>query len=157
MARSFERAIKLYLAYGKGGERFALDASTRPALLKALDQDLSGKDALADVTAGLRLAAAMDGKLASPSVARLIRAVLREDPRAVRLLRGQRKQQASVVDAARRFARAEGRAAVVRAPGVDQRAPVGAIPVRAMLPTDHQQLARARGQTAVSGPRKVRT
>lgn len=157
MARSFESAIKLYLAYGKDGERFTLDASARPALLRALDQDLSGSDALADVSAGLRLAAAMDGKLASPSVARMIRAVLREDPRAVRLLRGRRKQQVSVVDAARRFARGEGRAAVVRAPVVDQRAPAGAIPLRTMLPTDPQQIARARGQTTPSGARKARS
>lgn len=161
MARSFERAIKLYLAHGRDGERFTLDATHRPALLRALDQDLSGQrapaEALDDVLAALRLAAAMDGALKSPSVAKLIRSVLREDPRAVRLLRARKKPAApTAVDAARRFARTEGRPAVVRAPSLGQRAPVGAIPLRTLLEVDPRQQARARGQVPLVGARKAR-
>jgi hypothetical protein len=135
MARDLERAILAHLTPGDDGARFALRAGAAAALGQALARDLAGPTAQDDVQVALRLAAAMDGALRSPGVAAEIRAALRARPEAVAAIRARRARNApgAGLDATRRFARREGRAAVVRAPMHDQPAPVGSVPLRAFL------------------------
>lgn len=146
MARDLERAILANLISGDGDERFALRADAAAALGRALARDLAGPTAEDDVQVALRLAAAMDGTLRSPGVAAAIREVLRAQPAAVGAIRARRARHkaSSALDATRRFARREGRAAVVRAPIHDQRAPAGSVPLRAFLEPARDLKARAR-------------
>ncbi|MCK6549105.1 hypothetical protein L6R52_24895 [Myxococcota bacterium] len=133
MSSHFERALLAELKKSEGAERFELEASSVSRLVRALERDLDGSDPLGAVQAGLRYAAAFDGKLASPSVAVAIRELLRRDVRAVALIRRSRAQTSSAVSETRRFLRAEGRTAAVRAPSFGAPPPRAAIPLRALI------------------------
>jgi hypothetical protein len=133
MSSHFERVLLAELRKSDGPERFELEATSVPQLVRALERDLDGPAPLASVQAALRYAAALDGTLASPSVAVAVRALLKREPRAVALLRASRAQTSSAVSETRRFLRAEGRIAAVRAPSLGAPRPVDAIPLRAMI------------------------
>lgn len=109
-----------------------LPAAAQPRLVRALERDLALPDPTAAIEAALRLAAAFDGEMRSPSVAAAIREVLRADPRAVAVIH-ERRAQPAPIDAVRRFTRSQGRASVLRAPRFEEQAPSGAIPLRSFL------------------------
>jgi hypothetical protein len=114
-------------------ERFTLSGD--PALLhQALEIDLEAPDRLDSLRAALKLAAALDGELRSPTAAAMIRAVLRANNHAVRLLESTVLDE-QPIDRKRSFAKSEGRDVVLDAPVFGSGAPESAIPLKDMLKT----------------------
>lgn len=139
MSNRFERALLAALEHGEREERFVIPEHAHRGLLRALDADLrSAKSAavLSALDAALRLAAAFDGSMRSPSIAELIRTLLRDDPRAVAALVA-RRQGTSPIDALREHARREDRAQP--ALPIPAPAPSGTRPLRAWINTGNTQ------------------
>jgi hypothetical protein len=114
MGRQLERAVLRALTHGEG-ERFTFKAGARALLERALKEDLEGPDRLDSVLCALRLAAAFDGSMRSPSAAAELRAVLRTDARVHRLLKNEVIDE-KPIDRMRSFLRSEGREVMMRAP-----------------------------------------
>lgn len=132
MGRNFDRAVQAQLIEGNNGDRFGVAEKAMPLLRAALARDLKETNAADNVVAGLRLAAAFDGALASPGLAALIREMLRASPAAIAAIRGTQTKD-SPLDATRRFALREGREVAIRAPKVSAISPRGSIPLRALF------------------------
>ena len=147
-----ERVLLAELLKGSGPERFELSTGGRAALVRALEKDLAGPAPLTGVQAALRFAAAFDGELASPSVAVVLRELLRAEPRAVALIRASRaKATPSPVSKTREFLRAEGRTTHVRAPSLSDRAPPSTVPLRTMIDPGRTQLAPGSAKRSLRG------
>ncbi len=142
MGRNFDRAVRAQLIEGNNGDRFGVADEALPLLRAALARDLKEANAADNVLAGLRLAAAFDGVLASPGLASLIREVLRTSPAAIAAIRGTQRKD-SPLDATRRFALREGREVALLAPNVSAIKPQQSIPLRALFDLGAQ---RPRGQ-----------
>lgn len=129
----FERAVLAALQRGEGEQRFEIPDRARAQLARALETDVRSPQASEALQAGLRLAAAFDGSMKSPSIAALIRSLMRENKDAVAILKKQRKPAVSI-DAVRRFARQEDRPAPAL-PSIKRAPPPGSIPLRAWIDT----------------------
>ncbi len=132
MAYDLERVVMLQLRRGSGEERFELPGSIEPLLSRALDRDLSRPEPLPAIHAALKLAAAFADGLQSPSIAARIRAVLRSDVRAIRLI-SDRLLNDRPINRARSFAEREGRPISLQAPKESDLVPVDSVPLRAFL------------------------
>jgi hypothetical protein len=134
MARCFERALLAALGRSSGPDNFEISPSMELMLSRALELDLAQADPLDSLYAALRLAAAFDGELRSPSHARLIRTLMQREPRAVRLLSAARKHGVSALDELRGFARREGRTVSLTAPRENGARPSHGISIRNLFP-----------------------
>ncbi len=116
-----ERAlIGRLVADGSGG--FRLGEHELPALRRILEQALSGPEAWSEIRRWLQLSVAMEGRLASPQVAQVMRRLLREAPKGVELVR-QHLLKAGAIDEVRAFLKSEARSDTPTAPMHDRSAP----------------------------------
>lgn len=116
-----ERAlIGRLVADGSGG--FRLGEHELPALRRILAQALSGPDAWSEIRRWLQLSVAMEGRLASPAVAEVMRRLLRETPGGVALVR-RHLLKAGAIDEVRAFLKREARSETPTAPMHDRSTP----------------------------------
>jgi hypothetical protein len=132
MGRPIGEVILDHLERGCDGERFSLPKWIEPLLRRALERELKAADPLAGVISVLKFAEAFDGELDSPSAAARIRAVLRDNPAAVRLIK-ERLLRSRSLDETRALARQEGRKMTSRAPVFGEGVPAGTMPLRELL------------------------
>jgi hypothetical protein len=132
VGHDFEDAIVGQLIRGEGSERFAFREHAAAILARALDRELDRPDPLHDVRAALKLSAALDGPLASPSAAAQLRELLRADPRARRLIETEVLDE-QPIDRARSFVKSEGREVAAGAPAIAAAAPAHTVPLKDLL------------------------
>ncbi len=126
------------LLRSSGPERFSIAAGAKFRLERSLQRDLDGKNAGEALDAGLRLAAAFDKDMRSPSIAKLIREIMRANPRAVALIKSRRKQPAPT-ELVRRFKEREGRSQPARAPSITESPPAGSFQLRTLIDTGNSK------------------
>jgi hypothetical protein len=113
-------------------ERYVLGAKDAMPLARILESTLRGPNAVAEVIRALALSVALERYLESPSAAESVRALLRSEPSAVRLLRATVLARTDF-DEAQRFLDREGRAEPRLAPMFERSRPANTIKLSAFL------------------------